>query len=42
MEGTADQEMSVLADFLAALRGEKLFKSVLGEARDYMVEGEIT
>ena len=38
-EGIADQAVFVLAAFLAALRGEEVFKLVLGEDRDFLLEG---
>ena len=38
-EGIAEQAGFVLADFLVALSGEVVFKLVLGEARDYLLEG---
>jgi len=37
-EGITDQAIFVLAAFLAALRGEEVFKLVLGEAKDFMME----
>ena len=35
----ADQAVFVLAAFFAALRGEEVFKLVLGEAREYLLDG---
>ena len=37
-EGITNQAIFVLADFLVVLRGEEVFKLVLGEARDFMME----
>ena len=37
-EGITDQAIFVYAAFFAALRGEEVFKLVLGEARDFMME----
>ena len=37
-EGITDQAIFVYAAFVAALRGEEVFKLVLGEARDFMME----
>ena len=37
-EGITNQAIFVLADFLVVLRREEVFKLVLGEARDFMME----
>ena len=37
-EGMTDQAIFVLAYFFAALSGEEIFKLVLGEVRDYLLE----
>lgn len=37
-EGIAHQAIFVSAAFLAELRGEEVFKLVLGEARDFLLK----